>query len=369
MRLPNCLPALSLGFAAWCAATGELRAQTKSGDPPNPADFRNYQTVKVAKNVYAFIAPDGITPIVSGNTVVVIGDDGVLIVDTGQFPSVAKLEVEAIKRLTKRPVRYIVNTHWHPDHWLGNGVFKAAWPGAVILSTPNTREMMLTKAKDFITPKYVAGVQAYLKEYMSATTPHDEAELRYYRYGQMQFETFGTELAAASLTAPDSLFTDRVIVRLGTREVQVQFLGRGNTGGDAVVYVPDAKVVAAGDLLVHPYPYGIGSFIGEWIETLGRLAAIGATSIIPGHGEVEHDTTYLNQVVGLLQSLRNQTAESVRLGRSLEETRKLIDLSAFEREFCRESTWCRYVFQGNFVAPAVGRAYREAKEGRLTDEK
>ena len=60
------------------------------------------------------------------------------------------------------------------------------------------------------------------------------------------------------------------------------FLGRGNTGGDAVVYVPDAKVVAAGDLIVHPYPYAIGSFVGEWIDTLGALKALGATTIVPG---------------------------------------------------------------------------------------
>jgi glyoxylase-like metal-dependent hydrolase (beta-lactamase superfamily II) len=344
-------------------------AQERPAEPRNPADFRNYQTVKVAENVYAFIAPDGITPVVSGNTVVIIGDDGVLIVDTGQFPTVATQEIEAIRRLTVLPVRYIVNTHWHPDHWLGNGAFKAAFPGAVIMSTAGTRELMATKAQQFISPKYVAGVQAFLKDYFATAAPHDDAETHYYRFGQMQFETFGTELASANPTLPELLFDGALTVRLGRREVQVRFLGRGNTGGDAVVFVPDVKVVAVGDLLVHPYPYGIGSFIGEWIETLGRVVALGATSIVPGHGAVQHDTTYLNRVVRLLGSVRAQTAESARLGRSLEEARTRMDLAEAEREFCGRSAWCRYTFKANFIVPAVERAYREAKEGPLKDER
>jgi glyoxylase-like metal-dependent hydrolase (beta-lactamase superfamily II) len=266
-------------------------------------------------------------------------------------------------------VRYIVNTHWHPDHWLGDGAFKAAFPGAVIVSTPNTSTLMATKAQPFISARYVTGVQAFLKEYLASPEKHDEAELRYYRYGQMQFETFGAELASADPALPELLFDAALTVRLGKREVQVRFLGRGNTGGDAVVYVPDANVVVTGDLLVHPYPYGIGSFIGEWIETLGRVKAIGAASIVPGHGMVQHDTTYLNRVVRLLTSVRSQTAESVRLGRTLEEARTHVDLAEAEREFCGESTWCRYTFRANFIVPAVGRAYREAKEGPLKDER
>ena len=229
--------------------------------PANPADFKSWHLEPVAPNIYAFIAPDGITPIVSGNSTVIIGDDGVLIVDTGQFPSVAKQEIAAIRKLTPLPVRYIVNTHWHPDHWLGNGAFKAAWPNAVIIATPNTAEKMAGKAQQFLSPKYVEGVQEYLKGYFADTVPHPPAEAAYYHYGEMQFSTFGAELASAVMTPPDLLIGDALTVRLGKREVQVLFLGRANTAGDAVVYVPDARVVATGDLLVNPYPYGYGSFI------------------------------------------------------------------------------------------------------------
>ena len=353
------LPTLSL-----LALAVPLLAQS----PANPADFKSWHMESVAPGIYAFIAPDGITPIVSGNSTVIIGEDGVLIVDTGQFPSVAKQEIAAIKKLTPLPVRYIVNTHWHPDHWLGNGAFKAAWPNAVIITTPNTAEKMAGKAQQFLSPKYVEGVQQYLKSYFADTVKHPPAEAAYYKYGEMQFSTFGAELASAVMTPPDILLGDALTVRLGKREVQVMFLGRANTAGDAVVYVPDAKVVMTGDLLVNPYPYGYGSFISEWQETLARVAALNAAVIIPGHGAVEHDTVYLGKVSRLLRDLQVKTADAVKQGKTLKETQEQMDYAPAIQEFCGSSAWCAYVFKGNFFVPAVPRAYKEAKEGKLKDE-
>ena len=103
---------------------------------------KTYEKVKVAEGVYAFIAEEPKTEIVSGNSVAVIGDDGVLVVDTMHFPSLTRRMIADIKQLTDKPVRYVVNTHWHPDHLMGNGEYKQAFPDVVILSTPSTREQM-----------------------------------------------------------------------------------------------------------------------------------------------------------------------------------------------------------------------------------
>src|ERR1700693_1846943 len=75
-----------------------------------------YHTEKLAEGVYDFIAPEPRTQVVSGNSVAVIGDDGVLVVDTGNVPSLARRMIGEIRKLTDKPVRFIVNTHWHPDH-------------------------------------------------------------------------------------------------------------------------------------------------------------------------------------------------------------------------------------------------------------
>jgi len=89
-------------------------------------------------------------------------------------------------------------------------------------------------------------------------------------------------------------------VDLGNRDVRIMFLGRGNTAGDAVVYVPDAKVVATGDLVVAPAPYATGSFMFEWPETMKQLMALKVDAILPGHGPLMHDWTHARLVVDLI---------------------------------------------------------------------
>ena len=95
----------------------------------------------------------------------------------------------------------------------------------------------------------------------------------------------------------------------------MRFLGRGNTAGDAVTYVPDARVVAAGDLVVLPAPFSFGSYPGDWIETLRKLLALDAVAIVPGHGPVLRDQEYPKTLIRLLESLRAQVGEAVRCGR------------------------------------------------------
>src|SRR5689334_21294840 len=88
-------------------------------NPALPSDPSAWRWEQVGKDVYAMIAPEGVTPIVSGNAVVIVGDDGVLVVDTTQLPSTARVLVDHIKHVTDKPVRFVVDTHWHPDHWTG----------------------------------------------------------------------------------------------------------------------------------------------------------------------------------------------------------------------------------------------------------
>src|SRR5260221_32017 len=96
------------------------------------------------------------------------------------------------------------------------------------------------------------------------------------------YDVWTNEAGRAHYVAPTITFDRAMTVHLGTREVQLMFLGRGNTAGDAVVYVPDAKVIAAGDLLVGPTPYATGSFLPEWVEVLDKLTAFDVAAVLPG---------------------------------------------------------------------------------------
>lgn len=158
---------------------------------------------------------------------------------------------------------------------------------------------------------------------------------------------------------------------LGNRTAQVKFLGRGNTGGDAVVYLPDTGVLATGDLVVSPYPYGLGSYYGEWLATLRRLSKMDVHVLMPGHGEIQHDKSYVLQLIRLLERLQAQVSAAARAGRSLEETRHSVTMADEKSELCARSAfpaWCESGFQRYFIEPAIERSYREAREGPLKSE-
>jgi len=359
---------IALGCVAMAVAPAYSRPRATPPLPASPMVPANYRTVKLADGVYAFIAPIE-TSVVSGNSLLVIGDDGALVVDTQQFAAVARWEVAEIRKLTAQPVRYVINTHWHNDHWLGNATFREAWPDAMVLATPNTRRLVIEKGVGDVDPAK-AGEQLAQLDAMLADRKQKLAPLarRYLEVARDELRDYIPAMKQARPEPPAATFDHAFTVYLGAREVDVRFLGRGNTGGDAVVYVPDAKVVATGDLVVHPVPFAFGSFITEWASTLGKLAELDATAIVPGHGELQHDMHYVRALAAALASISAQAQAAQAAGKPIEQARKTVDVHAFERETCGDDPWCHLGFPGAFVQPAFDRAFREAKDGPLRDE-
>jgi cyclase len=357
----------------WIAIVVALLCVSLWGQPSDsgiPAEMTAYDTVKLADDVYAFIAPESNGTMVTGNSVVIIGDDGVLVVDSGHFPTLTARMIEQIKHWTDKPVRYLVNTHWHPDHNAGNGLYRGAFPGLQIVSTPTTRlEMETLLPKKEVSEETIGKIEDVLRKgALPSGSPLAPEQRKFYEKAEIELEAFRPELKKADHVLPGLTFKDELDIYLGKREVKVMFLGRGNTGGDAVIYVPDSKVLMTGDLLVYPIPYPFGSFIGEWIETLKKLQAIQAAIIVPGHGPVMHDAKYLDLTVQLLESTKHQVDADVVRSLSLEDTKKSIDLTELRTAFVGDDKERQYFFDHGYTSVAVTRAYREAKEGPLHDE-
>jgi len=330
----------------------------------------SYETVKLADGVYAFASAPGGQAMVTGNSLVVIGNDCVLVVDSGHFPSLTAKQIEQIRQWTDKPVRYLVNTHWHPDHNAGNGLYKKAFPGLQIISTVATRDGIANiLPKKEVNEKQIDEVNGIAKKGAAPDgKPLSDAEMNYFKTVAAELEAFRPELKAADHALPTQTFTNEMSVFLGNKEVRLLFLGRGNTAGDAVIYVPDAKIVATGDLLVHPIPYPFGSFIGEWVTTLRKVDAIDADILLPGHGPVMREKDFLRMTIALLDETKRQTDEAVKQGLSLAETRKKVDVSSFKSRFAGDDRDRAFFFDNGYLANAIGRAYREAKEGPLHDE-
>jgi glyoxylase-like metal-dependent hydrolase (beta-lactamase superfamily II) len=330
---------------------------------------RMYQTVELGEGIWAFVAPETTGPIPSGNVVAIVGGDGVLVVDSGRFPALAKRMIADIRRKTNKPVRYLVHTHWHADHITGDSAFEAAFPETTFVATDFTRRKMLEKQVAYLrdVKKNDAGYVEQLEAVLAKEQSLPEESRRYLEQEVADLKLEARELDGAKLVAPGLTFGRELTVHLGSREVRVAFLGKGNTEGDTVVLVPDARVAVTGDLLVAPVPYGYGCHPTEWIETLRRLMATGATTIVPGHGPVMHDWDYAGKVTAVLEAIRAQVGEAVRAGASLEETRKGVRLEEFQKSFAGDDFGRGKAFRDFFVASAVDRAYQEAK-GALAEE-
>jgi len=353
--------------AAAALASGTLAAQTPA-EHANAAVTRQYETVKLADGVYAFIAPETFGSYVGGNSMAVIGDSAVLVFDSGAFPALTRRMIADIRKLTDRPVRWVVNSHWHPDHWLGNAEYRAAFPNVAIVSTADTRDHIVRQGAGFVQERLdSASLQAFFRTALATGklpngTPLTEAQ-RHYGIATIPLARAAYPAwQGARVELPNVTFEQSLRVQLGgAREVRVMFLGRGNTAGDAVAFVPDARVLATGDLVVAPVPYSYGSYLGEWIETLGKLTALAPAAIVPGHGPVQRNTAYIALVSQALTAARTQVAAAARRGLSLDSTRVLVRLDGFRDRFAGTSQTRRDSFEQDFLGGAVQRAYEEWK--------
>jgi len=322
---------------------------------------------KLADGVYAFIAPDSKTPYFNSNTLVVVGDDGVLVVDSGDALSATRKTIAEIKRLTSLPVRFLVNTHWHWDHALGNGEYRAAFPGVAIVSTTATRELMETKGRANLAES-IAAIPPYLDSLRTALKTGTRGEgtplaPRERESIQAQLDDLSKGLGfyrEATVALPTITFDREMAIRLGSRVVRLIAAGRGNTAGDAVVCVPDARVVASGDLIVAPTPFAYDSFIFDWPAAIRGLMALDATIVVPGHGPVMRDWTYARLVTELLESIGAQVRKAVSRGLSLEDTRKVVDAASFRARMVGDDPVLGRNFDRFFLQPAIDAAFKEA---------
>lgn len=330
--------------------------------------LKEYDVLKLADGVYGFVWKEPHQDPIEGNALFVINDRDVLVVDTGLLPSTARRMAGELKKLTTKPVRYVVNTHWHDDHTNGNEVYRDLWQGVEFIAHPDTRTDLFeltykTRAKD------VANIIEDATKFERWATegkddegkPINDRRLKYFRETAALFRATAPELAAVRETPPDLLLTDQLVLQRGKRTIEIRWLGRGNTRGDVVVFLPEERIVATGDLLVHPIPFAYGSYYEEWIAALGKLDSIKADILFPGHGSVQRNRTYLHNVQGLLASLVNEVKTAVAAGATLEETQRKVTLVDWKATLAGDDQVKQRWFDGSFVAPAVERAWRQAK--------
>jgi len=341
----------------------------------DPITKQDFETVKVAEGIFAFIATESNNGVVQGNVILVIGESGAMIVDSGQYPSLARRMATKVRELTDKPVRLLVNTHWHGDHLLSNFVFKKDFPGIVVLAQEETERNCKKYYAKFAEqvagyPQLIADLRKMAKEGKSSKgrTLSEEGKTNL----QMDADALEAGLQdfrESHYEPADMTFQKEVTFDLGKRTIRIFNLGWGNTAGDTLVFIPDAKVLVTGDTVVYPTPYSFGSNHSEWIEVLKKMMALGADTYVPGHGPVLRDSSYVQSLVALLEDVRNQVQTAVKRNStiSLEEVRKTVTLDDWNKRLAGDNKYRQRAFREYFVEPGVECAYKEAKGEPITE--
>ena len=303
-----------------------------SHEGPSKGDAK-FDIQKVADGVHVAVAAPAYK--VNCNTAIIESDDGVVIVDTHSKPSAARLIVQELRGLTTKPVRYVVNTHFHWDHWHGNEVYPAAYPNAEIITNQITREAMATKGlkriQDHIRqgPGEIAQIKANLA---TAGSGERRAQLA---DDLKHAEAYHAEVKALKPALPTMAFDRTMKLYRRDREIHLLYLGRAHTEGDVFVYLPKEKVVITGDAVIGWTPFMGDGYPTDWATTLDRLAELDFTHMIMGHGEVV-GRDWLRTFRGYVHDMVEAVRTEVMRGATLEEAQRRVPealASTYEKPF------------------------------------
>ncbi len=301
--------AVFAGAALWASAVPAVVPMVPAG-----------KTVQMADGVY--VIPDQRVSLVP-NVGIIVGDTGVLVVDTGMGPANAKIVLAEVRKITDQPIRYLVCTHFHPEHNFG----AQAFPDDTVI--------------------------------IYAAAQYEDLKNKGAMYRDWFMDMFGDDVRAllepVEIIPPDVTFDRKAEINLGNLMVELHFLGEpAHTGGDTVIYLPDAKIIFTGGLTPNRFfpimPDADSSGTG-WIASLEQLEQFDIDTVVPGHGEIA-DHQLIVQVKDYLTSLRDRVEQLKKANQSLEQIQ-----AALQPEFeAKYPDWD----ETDWITFAVERFYSES---------
>ena len=336
--------------------------------PTNQADPFSLIRKPLLPDIWLFQRPQAERQPVMANGLLIINDDHVVLVDGCGSPLLADRVAAEIRALTPLPLRYLVITNWHGDHHLGAYRLRAHWPQLEIISHRYTREAMDGAPMDYL-PRLQAELPAQLaalRQLEAAGFSQDgrplPTVLRSDFEDLVQFDTLIlSELQASKVTLPDRIFTDRLTLSSARRSIEILYLGRGRTAGDALVWLPAEGLLAAGDLVAAPTPFAGGSYPRAWLETLTQMEALPVRMLVPGHGDVQADSVYQEQLQATLAMVARKAETAVTSGITVDKFKAAFDWEGHDFRFHGNDPKLALRWQQWFAGPVLEAAHDEAR--------
>jgi glyoxylase-like metal-dependent hydrolase (beta-lactamase superfamily II) len=343
---------IGLVLLVWC----EFVLVLLCGPTQAQETLPGYEWIAVSDGIYLSTQTDPFRGPVDGNCVVLVNDRDVVVIDTHINPAVARHVVHRIRSMTDKPVSWILNTHWHDDHTNGNGTFRDAFPGVAIVSHEATLQTLQDRWQAFEDGRLagfrsVADVDLEAEaRKVEADDPDRAAMLRTYAEYR---DALLPELPQMALVYPDVTFHKAMRLLRGDRSIEIRHLGVGNTDGDAVVWLPQERILITGDLVVSPVPYAYEVDFTAWIQTLRKILGMQPRLLIPGHGRPMQDLTHVEQLLDLFDDTLTQVQAAASRGSDLQEVLSEVRLEKYAVRFAGEDAAARAAFERDYRIPAI----------------
>jgi cyclase len=314
-------------FAAVFAAWLWLDARAQNGGPIVSGAHR---FEKVTDGVYYATASGTMT--VGANSPVILTDNEAIIIDSEITPAAARALVADVKAITDKPVRYVIDSHYHYDHAHGNQIFG---PDVQVIGHENTRKRMLTNVLEQYTylssvDPVPARVDALRKRIADEKDPQQKAAMERQVANQLSYLE---QVKETRVTPPNVTLDRRMTLYRGGREIQLLYFGRGHTDTDVVVYLPKERIVCTGDLMESVISYMGDAYAEEWPATLDRLMTLDFDTVMPGHGVVFKGKAHIEAFQRYVRDVLRQATDLKKAGVSADAAAQRIDMRAFAPDF------------------------------------
>ena len=345
---------------------GSLSALSDSAD----AAAFDIEFEELAPGVWAGIRPDAPRFPVMGTSVFVIGEEGVVVFDGGGVPVMAEKVIDKIRSLTNAPVTQVVISHWHGDHNFGIHRFAEEFPNVQFIAHRFTHAVMNASRIRYIDnyPDFIENNLPVAKEILATglTQNGDPVSLtdrKEYERMVEDAEEIDVEYKRARVTSPNVVFDESLRIYLGDKPIELLKLGHGNTEGDIVMWLPNEKIVATGDIVVMPSPYAFNVPPRPWAATLKKINELNYEILVPGHGAIQRDTRYVDLLIEASESIADQRDAMVAQGMSHDEIQEQLDFHDFEERFTGGDEYLSGYYTDYFERP-----FRAAATKALTGE-
>jgi glyoxylase-like metal-dependent hydrolase (beta-lactamase superfamily II) len=320
------LPALALLVLTYAMLAQAQRGGGAPAMPPVPGSLPSRNFEKVAEGVYYGTSTGSITTV--SNVVVVVNDQDVLIVDPGVTPGAATALIADVKTLTDKPIKYVVDSHYHYDHAFGNQVFG---PDVTIIGHDTVRRRLtgpgVLKQRTYLMNSAAAIASRFTLLKRQISEAKDANERAVYERQLVIHQQYADEQAKLKPTPPNSTLSRDMTLYRGDREIQIRFFGRAHTDGDIVVFLPRERMVATGDMITSALSYTGDAFVEEWPATLEGVLSLDFDTVLPGHGNVFKGKEHIRNLQAYWRDFYEQATAFRKQGVSPEEAAKRMDLT------------------------------------------